>query len=122
MLREMCAKVQREIDDCRDMDDFEGHCQLMLKAAHGLNYLGFFELLANVATRRMNGLSDDNGVVANGFRYGREHCLFDLRAVLAVVKSCLNETDEKRRDVVDLCVSLRRDIEFTLSDMKLCRE
>lgn len=115
LLQEMCSKVRREIDDCRDMDDFEGHCQLMLKAAHGIDYAGFFALLANVAKRRLEGLeADGGGVVANGFRFGREHCVFDLRAVLGVVRSFLSENEGGSEEVVDLCESLRCDIESAL--------
>lgn len=113
LLREMCVKVRDEIDDCRDMDDFEGHCQLMLKAAHGINYAGFIALLANVAERRIRGLSAAD-VVVNEFRFGSEHCLFDLRAIFIVVQSCLDDAEGCRDEVRTLCESLRRDIEAVI--------
>ncbi|XP_060652223.1 2-oxoglutarate and iron-dependent oxygenase JMJD4 homolog [Drosophila nasuta] len=45
--------VCNEIADCQQMDNFEAHCQTMLRASFGINYLDFVELLEFIATRRL---------------------------------------------------------------------
>lgn len=113
ILRTMLDQVRAEIDDCRDMDDFEGHCQLMLRAAHGMNYDEFFKLLNSVARRRIVGLTTTDEVLANGFRLGRCHCLFDLQAILGVIREFL-ESPAELPDLITCCQTLRQDIEAVL--------
>ncbi|KAH8419375.1 hypothetical protein KR222_010036 [Zaprionus bogoriensis] len=57
--------VRREIADCRQMDNFEAHCQTMLRASFGINYLDFIELLEFIAARRLTALKDQG--VASSF-------------------------------------------------------
>lgn len=88
------ASVKREIDDCRDMDGFEVHCQLMLKAVHGMNFVEFLDMLETVATRRM-----EIGQSFDGFSFGPKYCTFDLQTICTMV-------DEVR---LKLCVANERD-------------
>lgn len=52
-LKQQMEKVIKEIDDCRQMDNFMEHCQTMLRASFGLNYLDFLQLLECIANRRL---------------------------------------------------------------------
>ncbi|EDW03372.1 2-oxoglutarate and iron-dependent oxygenase JMJD4 homolog [Drosophila grimshawi] len=45
--------VRKEIADCQQMDNFEAHCQTMLRASFGINYLDFIELLEFIVARRI---------------------------------------------------------------------
>lgn len=81
-------RVCAEIDDCRDMDDFEGHCQVMLRAVHGLHFAGLLDVLRHVVGKRTTVLRGEADCVDDGFdgwRFGRAHCLFDVQAIERVV-------------------------------------
>ncbi|SPP79032.1 2-oxoglutarate and iron-dependent oxygenase JMJD4 homolog [Drosophila guanche] len=52
--------VRREISDCQQMDNFEAHCQTMLRASFGINYLDFIELLEFISARRLAALADSS--------------------------------------------------------------
>lgn len=84
MLAEL-VRVRVEIDDCRAMEDWHGQCQLVLRASHGMDVRGLMEILACVAQRRLDALRCDAADEAtpefDGYRFGREHCVFDLRAI-----------------------------------------
>lgn len=100
------GKVCKEIDDCRDMDDFEQHCQLMLKATHGMNFNGFLALLQVIVKNRLKCLSASEGIaIINGFAYGKEHCRFDLNAILCVLHQIKINCD-KLSDIVEMCLKL----------------
>lgn len=89
-LSQYYGKVCKEIDDCRDMDNFEDHCQLMLKTTHGMDFNGFLDLLQVIVKNRTKCLnassSNTNITVINGFEYGKEHCRFDLNAISCVLR------------------------------------
>ncbi|PIK40416.1 putative jmjC domain-containing protein 4 [Apostichopus japonicus] len=58
-------KVQKSIDDCRDMDGWEKQCQLILKASSGMDYQEFFQLLVSVSRRRFQVIRDGLDEVIN---------------------------------------------------------
>lgn len=58
--------VEKEIGDLRDWDEFPTHCQLILRANHGIDYNDFVDLLLKVAEKR-RGLSDQHGDEDEGF-------------------------------------------------------
>ncbi|XP_052864490.1 2-oxoglutarate and iron-dependent oxygenase JMJD4 homolog [Anopheles cruzii] len=82
-LRSALCDVRREIDDCRDMENFDEHCQLMLKASFGMNYADFFDIIYYIADKRLSWLSRDDGVEMKQYHYtmGRNHAVFDLVSV-----------------------------------------
>lgn len=94
-LLESYQKVLKEIDDCRDMDDFEEHCQIMLKALHGMNFEDFIDILKVVVDNRVKSFSFGNQLVTNDFVLGKNLCLYDL-------KSCLTVLDEIELSLKDL--------------------
>ncbi|KNC29011.1 putative JmjC domain-containing protein 4 [Lucilia cuprina] len=63
-LNNQMEKVVKEIDDCRQMDNFIEHCQTMLRASFGLNYLDFLQLLECIANRRLRQFNN-NTATAN---------------------------------------------------------
>lgn len=52
-LSQQMQRVMAEIDDCRQMDNFNDHCQTMLRASFGINYLDFIQLLQSITERRL---------------------------------------------------------------------
>ncbi|XP_013114227.2 2-oxoglutarate and iron-dependent oxygenase JMJD4 homolog [Stomoxys calcitrans] len=59
-LSQQMQRVVAEIDDCRQMDNFTEHCQTMLRASFGLNYLDFLQLLQTISTRRLGKYNNNN--------------------------------------------------------------
>jgi len=59
-LKSRLSAVQREISDCRDMDGWHEHCQLILKSDSGIDYAGFLTFMAAIAEHRMEALRDDH--------------------------------------------------------------
>lgn len=108
-LWESYQKVLKEIDDCRDMDDFEGHCQTMLKALHGMNFQDFFDLLKVVVDNRVKSFRSQNRLLIHEFVLGRNLCFFDLKSCLSV----LNEIQLSVKDLncsveaKDVCIELK---------------
>lgn len=95
-MRKELSAVMKEIEDCKDMDDWPSHCQTMLKASFGMNYLQFYELLSFIADSRLNSVI--NNVPEKNFDkwyIGRNHCLFDLQRIKVVLKSFMENTSEK---------------------------
>lgn len=78
--------VEKEISDCRDMDNFTDHCQLMLKSSFGMNFNDFLEILTHIADKRIKALRDGSSFhVFEMFTFGVNHAIFDLKAILQVL-------------------------------------
>ncbi|XP_048238027.1 2-oxoglutarate and iron-dependent oxygenase JMJD4-like isoform X2 [Haliotis rufescens] len=56
-IRQGLQDVQREIEDCHDMEGWSGQCQLILKASSGIDYLEFISFLTTIAQHRLHALS-----------------------------------------------------------------
>ncbi|XP_076316913.1 jumonji domain containing 4 isoform X2 [Tachypleus tridentatus] len=50
-LLEALNNVEKEISDCKDMEGWSDHCQVILKAHHGINFKEFLEMLDCVGQR-----------------------------------------------------------------------
>ncbi|XP_001237878.3 2-oxoglutarate and iron-dependent oxygenase JMJD4 homolog [Anopheles gambiae] len=92
-LRDALADVRREIDDCRDMDNFDEHCQVMLKASFGMDYADFLAIVLYVCDKRLASLGEDVGQVKqiDGYVLGKQHAQFDV----VTIRDLLHETIEK---------------------------
>ncbi|KAH9498586.1 JmjC domain-containing protein 4 [Bulinus truncatus] len=55
-IKNRLAAVQKEISDCKEMKDWNEHCQVVLKADSGINYIDFYNFLATIATHRVKAL------------------------------------------------------------------
>lgn len=79
-------EVEREIADCRDMENFDEHCQLMLKSSFGMNFAGFLEILTHIADKRINAQCKNiKFKVFDNFSFGDNHMTYDLKAVLQLL-------------------------------------
>ncbi|XP_023018445.2 jumonji domain containing 4 [Leptinotarsa decemlineata] len=83
--------VQKEIEDCREMEDFEEHCQLMLNSSFGMDFHKFYEFLKFIASSRIDmkkGTSPKTSFI--GHKIGPNHILFDLKSVKTVLELFIN--------------------------------
>lgn len=78
--------VLREIDDCKDMDGFEEHCQLMLKSDFGLDFQIFLDILSCIFAKRLKFLQNNEKLTLNQARLGQQHAIYDLNAIHRVLK------------------------------------
>lgn len=97
--------VLREIDDCKDMDNFDEHCQLMLKSDFGLDFKMFLEILQCIVDNRLKILQGDHKVILNETKLGRKHAIFDLASIRRVLndfnKKCnIEELKQISRDMM----------------------
>uniref|UniRef100_A0A1B0CIC4 Jumonji domain-containing protein 4 n=2 Tax=Lutzomyia longipalpis TaxID=7200 RepID=A0A1B0CIC4_LUTLO len=69
-------QVQREIDDCRDMDNFQEHCQLLLRTSFGMNIEDFLTIMQKIAQK-----TEVRTRFFEGFQFGENHLLFDVKSI-----------------------------------------
>lgn len=65
MFEEMASHleaVKKEIDDCKTMDDWASHCQLMLHVSFGMNFKQFFEMLHYICQKRLTSLKSCDAI------------------------------------------------------------
>lgn len=94
-------EVLREIDDCKDMDNFDEHCQLMLKSDFGLDFEMFLDILQCIVAKRLRILQDDQNVILNETKLGRKHALFDLKSICRVLTDMSEKCSiEKLRHII----------------------
>lgn len=87
--------VVREIEDCRDMSNFEEHCQKMLKASFGMNYMDFLSILEHIVKKRK---SDVNSTVFDTFTLSQFHKIFDLRQIYKLIDVVSLDLDVRRNE------------------------
>lgn len=91
----------KEVDDCRDMDGWDDHCQLMLKASYGINYIQFYSFLSYLAHKRIAFIVENEPVISFEKWYlGRNHSVYDLKRIKIVLDDLINETCDKRIDSI----------------------
>nr|CAH7735956.1 unnamed protein product [Callosobruchus chinensis] len=80
--------VEKEIADCKEMEDFEEHCQIMLKACFGMDMFMFYDFLKCICTKRFEMLaSSSTRQLFHGHEIGTNHIVFDLKAVRTVLEA-----------------------------------
>lgn len=78
--------IEKEIEDCKSMDDFKGHCQLMLNALFGMDYFKFYDFIKYIALSRINLInSDHEKKLFHGHEIGGNHIKFDLKSIRKVL-------------------------------------
>lgn len=105
--------ILHEIDDCKDMTDFDDHCQVMLKSVFGLDFQMFLDVLSCIAKNRRKILFDDcSKLQLNEYKLGRNHAVFDLQAILLVTKDFQQKCAlEKFNEISDsILVQIDRDL------------
>lgn len=86
--------VKKEIEDCKDMDDWICHCQIVLKASHGIDFYTFYDFLHCIAIKRLDVLilkKDEKQF--SGFKIGKNHAKFDLIKIYEVLELFINHED-----------------------------
>nr|XP_022918981.1 jmjC domain-containing protein 4 homolog isoform X1 [Onthophagus taurus]XP_022918982.1 jmjC domain-containing protein 4 homolog isoform X1 [Onthophagus taurus] len=77
--------VRKEIEDCKEMENFEDHCQVMLKASFGIDLQGFYEMLSYIAGKRINLLKNNVEIILfDCYSLGENHAIFDLKCILEI--------------------------------------
>jgi len=95
-LKDNLMAVKKEVEDCKDMEGWDEHCQLMLQAMFGMNYEEFYSFLTFIGKRRMDSLRDNEPVLLFGnWQLGRNHMLFDLIQLKTILITFIKDTDTK---------------------------
>nr|BAN21255.1 hypothetical protein [Riptortus pedestris] len=73
-------EVEAEISDCRDMDNWSEHCQLLLNSVHGIDIPHFCSFVFYIAQVRLEALEKNTFLktTLSHYFFGRNHILFDL--------------------------------------------
>lgn len=104
-MKEALAKVQEEIEDCKDMDGWDDQCQLILKSTFGMDFNEFGLLLRVIASSRLSltkkwldsvdrslGCTDSASSQRRRWIIEGAASVFDLSRVASTLKA-MNETD-----------------------------
>lgn len=95
-LQKELLSVMKEIEDCKEMENWTSHCQLMLKASYGMNYSQFFHFLSFIAERRIKSLKQEIfNTSFDSWILGKNHSLFDLRQIKIVLEHLTKDANEK---------------------------
>lgn len=79
-------EIRQEIDDCIEMDNFDEHCQLMLKSIFGFDFNMFFGVLRLILKNRLRILDEGSSLILNEAELGKNHAIFDLKAIQRVAQ------------------------------------
>ncbi|EZA49639.1 hypothetical protein DMN91_006417 [Ooceraea biroi] len=100
-LKRELRSVMKEVEDCKDMNNWNEHCQLMLKASYGMDYKQFLKFISFIAKNRLHAMIKKSQVISfNKYCFGRNHCSFDLRALKGVLEDVV--ADAQNLSVYDL--------------------
>lgn len=78
--------IKKEIEDCRDMENFDDHCQLMMKAVYGMNLVEFVNLVLHIFDERVKNCDKK---VFSEFSLGENLQRFDLKMADEVLNDLL---------------------------------
>jgi hypothetical protein len=111
--------VKREVEDCKDMQGWNEHCQLMLQSMFGMNYEEFYSFLTFIGKRRLDSLTENKLTLLFGnWQLGRNHILFDLKQLKTVLIAFIKDNDTESlnffRKLDDQPEQLIKDIEHYL--------
>ncbi|XP_014481072.1 PREDICTED: jmjC domain-containing protein 4 [Dinoponera quadriceps] len=94
-LKKELRSVMREVDDCRDMKNWNEHCQLMLKTSYGMDYKQFLEFISFIAKSRLQAMVKKGQVVSfDKYLLGRNHCSFDLGVLKNVLEDFVTDAQD----------------------------
>lgn len=94
-LKKELRSVMKVVDDCKDMKNWNEHCQLMLKTSYGMDYKQFLEFISFIAKNRLHAMIKKSQVISfNKYRFGHNHCLFDLRALKIILENIITDAQD----------------------------
>ena len=95
-LKKELSSVMEEVSDCKDMNNWGEHCQLILKSTYGMDYDQFLDFIIFIAKQRLNTISKKDEVRSfNKYTFGINHCIFDLNSIRLVLIDFINDAEEK---------------------------
>lgn len=95
-LKKGLNSVMKEVEDCKDMNNWEDHCQLMLKTSFGFDYVQFLDFIVFITEQRLKIISEKHMDQSfKKFEFGINHCLFDLNAIRLVLMDFIADIKEK---------------------------
>lgn len=98
--------IEKEIEDCKSMEDFEEHCQLMLSTLFGMDFSQFYAFLKYIALSRMGMLEEGTSkTLFHGYTIGDNHIQFDLHSLRNVLQKFVDNDevgDLKKLNNVDI--------------------
>lgn len=84
------------------MENFDEHCQVMLKASFGMNFKDFLDLLEHISEKRIKSLTNEKSFkFFKIFDLNRNHLKFDLKSIENVL------TDFLTKNLKDLSLNNR---------------
>ena len=93
-LKTNLTKVKKEIDDCKDMENWPEQCQIVLSASYGFDYQKFYLMLRQLAQNRMDALKKSQNLKLYGnWLLGTNHMLFDLKQIAKILKFLTTDED-----------------------------
>ncbi|BES89517.1 JmjC domain, hydroxylase [Nesidiocoris tenuis] len=85
------VSVSMEIEDCKDMDEWDDQCQLLLKSCFGMNHKDFYDFVTYISRERLAHLKEGSRLRVNGgWLLGPNHMKFDLSQIKALLRQMLN--------------------------------
>jgi hypothetical protein len=109
--------VLKEIDDCKEMENFFEHSQLMLKSYYGMNFLEFFQIIQHIGEKRLERLrTGNNFLVFNKFHFGTNMIEFDLRQIEEVLQLMIGKDGLlEQLEIKDISVELINNIQSLIN-------
>lgn len=95
------VKVQKSIEDCRDMEGWHQQCQVILRASCGINYEEFVEFLDSIAKQRIGIVKGKKTVTPRELKdMDSEACLTEKGSEISVFQDwsrsiCILEEQEQ---------------------------
>ena len=97
------------------MDDYDEHCQVMLKASFGLNLCDFYKFMKHVAVKRTQLLEEKcEARLFKIYSLGKCHALYDLKCLIIVLELFLKMDEVGHLQGIDIA-----DDEL-LENIKIC--
>lgn len=114
-------QVIEQIEDCRQMDNFEDHCQTMLRASFGINFMDFLNILEHITAKRLAQFENNNQsdnfessskavILFDTFTLNDFHIRHDLRTIYIVLEEMLQNfvICDSRNFLYRRCISLQK--------------
>lgn len=99
------SDVKREINDCREMENFDEHCQLMLKMIYGLNIFEFVEIITHIVRKRVDKFKHDKEIkMFDEFHIGQNIAIFDIQMAGKVLNEIVLQDfiDDKLKLIINV--------------------
>lgn len=99
------SDVKREINDCREMENFNDHCQLMLKMIYGLNISEFIEIITHIVRKRVEKIKHGKEIkIFEDFSIGHNLAMFDIQMAAKVLNEIVLKDfiDDKLKLIINV--------------------